>query len=249
MLFRQLTTLLVLAAQAAGSSALLLKGPQTRLEGGSSPRLGLFFSANISTACTGRCSLRASTAPCNGGNGTASAPAALEPWNSVLLSGGWQQQHLQTVVHIDCSDAACTPTPASFLAWHSDGDGSSACAQQAAAGLPPAPRLLPGVADSGDAVHMLNDGEPVVAVAYDPTAAPSLLVAMAHAALQKCERQLLTAAAGEASHGLAAATEPVASALLAAAEQDRVCQTRSLLLLRLAVAAWVLACTSVGAFL
>lgn len=246
----QLALLLALAAQAAGSSTPLLQMAQPQPEEAASPRLGLFFSANIDAACVGRCSLSASTAPCDGGNANASAPALLEPWNSLLLAGRWQHQDFIIIVKIDCSDPACIPAPASLLAWRSDGNGISACAQQADADRqPPQPRLLPGLAGDGDAVYMLDGGDPLVAVSYDPSAAAAAMAAAtAHEAQEECERQLLAAAACEASSGPAAAVEPTGETT-AASVQGPQCKMQRLLALRLAVAAWVLACTSAGALL
>lgn len=249
MLLIKLAMLLALAAEAAGSAASSLPEAQHPPAETATPRVGLFFSANVSAACAGRCSLRATTAaPCGRGNGSASAPALLEPWNSLLLAGGWQQQGLEIYMHTECSDPGCSPVPASFLLWRSDGNASSACTQRSKpASVPPEPRLLPGFTGNGDAFYTLNSKEPLVAVFYEPSAAAA--PAAVREDLHACKSQLPTAAACQASGGTTAASEPAVEATAAATEQDAECRAQHLLVLRLALSAWVLACTSAGALL
>ena len=207
------------------------------------PRLGLLFSASVSAACSGRCTLSASASSCGDGGGdpadaacaapTAAVPVDLQPWNSLLLLGAGSGEHaLQAEVHVECSDPACTPSPWRFVAWHgacSDGAAPS----NATATLHTAP--LPGLPAGRDRIFMLNSEQPAVHVTYNPASA-----AVA-ANLPACDAS--SAVPPPAPGETATAADEAGGALQLAELQ---CNGHARLLLKAALAAWALACAGVA---
>ena len=207
--------------------------------GGEVPSLILLFNANISAACAGRCSLQFTATRCDADDGAAAdglllersavGSGELEASNSLRLP--WEQsEQLDADLEVVCMDPACLAAPPSFVAWR-----GSACEQGEAAVLAaPLPmHRLPGLPGSRDRAYILSLGQPAVIVAFSP------LAAMA-AAAPACSDQsttngstVATATANTAAGGHAAASQPE-------------CTGHSRLLLKLALAAWVLACAALG---
>lgn len=206
------------------------------ISGAEVPSLILLFSANISAACAGRCSLQFTATRCDADGGAAAdglliersavGSGELEASNSLRLP--WEQSDLLDAdLEVVCIDAACLAAPPSFVAWR-----GSACEQSAAADLPaPLPaQPLPGLSGSPDRVYILGSGEPAVIVAFSP------LAAMA-AAAPACNNHNQSTVIGAAT---------AAAAGTRAAGSQLECTGHSRLLLKLALAAWVLACAALG---
>ena len=201
------------------------------------PSLALLFSANISAACAGRCSLQVTAARCGGGGAAAGgersavASGELEASNSLSLPLK-QSGLLEADVEVVCTDPACVPTPASFVAWRGSACEGGVAALRLPAPLPAHP--LPGLPGGQDRVYTLGSGKPAVIVAFSP------LAAMA-AAAPTCG----------GNHRTTSGSAVVAAAAAAAAGTHRAarqpeCTGHSRLLLKLALAAWTLACAALG---
>lgn len=215
------------------------------------PRLALLFSADVGPACAGRCRLTAAAARCDGGGGAASgggtpsnstapaiAPAStaaadLEAgWNSVVLAAA-AAPALDARVAVDCSDPACVPTPARFLAWR----GAACTASDGLAALAVQPLAGAGNSSSSVGGHQAYSLGRALAVAYVPPPPPQALAA-----------ELAPAAPSDAS-STAAPTQPGAAAGEEAAAGEQRCKdgARTRRALQLALAVWMLGCAALGA--
>lgn len=242
MLLARAVLVLLLAAQAVQGHT----QPQSEqgLEAGA-PQLALLFKANLSSACTRRCRLRATAAGCAGDGGGDGATAAgsseaaqLEEWNSLAV--GWQQAVVfEVAVEVDCgTDSACHPAPARFVAWRGGDCGGAGPAAEPALQAQPLPGSLHG---NASLVYVLNAEHPVVTVTHKPA---------------DCQPAAVTGVppAGNDTSGDAAGLpeQPAAGAIAtpsaaAAAPEPAQCSTRGLLRAKLALAAWLAACVAVGA--
>lgn len=223
------------AAQAAGPSP-------------SQPQLALLFSANVSTACAGRCSMSAVAAAC--GSSAAAAAAAgetsaglLRGWNSLSLDGP-AAPALTATVTVDCWDPACAAQPRRFVAWRGAECSSSGGGGRAAMPAPPA-RPLPGLANgSTDRVYTLGGSQPALIVSY---LAPQMQPAAIAAAIAAPNSTASLLPPSEPSDTTAVIGAPAATEDRRRAEQQE-CGVggRHAALLKLALAAWTLGCAALG---
>jgi hypothetical protein len=226
--------------------------------------LALLFNANISSACERRCRLRATAAACaataapavdDAGAlvkqlGSSSAESDLLAQNSLVLSFV-EAQNLTLAVEIICLEgSACTSVPDRFLAWQGKQCAAdSLAAEQAETPLPasPVPGFHPG---SGgiEQLLMLGTEHPAVSIFYDPKPPPLPAT---------CEEQPAPPLPQTCSapNNVSAAEETAGQAESAAPANDqpdstvshKECAGARPLLLKAALAVWLLGCTAVGA--
>lgn len=249
--------LLLLAAALMSQPRLSQAEPDATSLPGRPQRLALLLSANVSAACTGRCTLRAAAAACDP---VAAVPPAVETraaaaledgWNSIVL-GRQTADALLVTAHVDCVDPACAADPPSFLAWRggrcstgSGGSGSEALLATHLQGLPAA------IADD---VYVLNSQLPALAVTYSPQPRPTLHTASAGCgsdgeAAPTCPPHAALDASSNISGGLEAGkthADTAGDAGLRERAAEHPCDRRSGLALKAALAAWVLGCAALG---
>lgn len=227
-----------------GPPGLLALGAPAARQGS---RLALLFSANVTAACAGRCTLRATAASC-GARPAAASPAAAAGadlqvgWNSLVLPDAQAAEQLEAAVALECSDPSCQSAPAAFVAWRGAacrGGGGAALPARQLAGLPNA---------TSDRVFVLGAGQPAVAVRYVP-AAPRQPEPSTPSSIAAPPPLLAATASGQHPPALVPDSHAAAAAPAAALEEGQLCAGSSGLLLKLALAAWVLGCAALGAHL
>lgn len=227
--------LAVLAALLGASSC--LPAAQAAAPAPSQPTLALLFSANVTAACAGRCSLRPVAAACGSSTGAAAAAGEtsgqlLSGWNSLSLDGGVAAA-LTATVTVSCSDPACAAQPRRFVAWR----GAECGSDGSSGGLPALPaRALPGLASgSSDRVYTLGGSQPALRVRYAPLQARAAVAAQP-APNSTVPSQLPTNASS-------------AHAATPSSQQQEHCGRgrRHAALLKLALAVWTLGCAALGA--
>ncbi len=209
----------------------------------SQPRLALLFSANVSTACAGRCSLRAVAAAC--GSSAAAAGAAgetsaalLRGWNSLSLDGP-AAPALTATVTVDCWDPACTVQPRRFVPWRGAQCSSVGSSGAALPALPARP--LPGLASgSADLMYTLGGNQAVLVVSYSAS--------QQRAAIAAVVAPNSTASLLPPSNATVALGAPAAAVDRKRAErQECGAGGRHAALLKLALAVWTLGCAVLSA--